>query len=38
MNFGRVLAAGPASGVVDQVTRAKGPVHGVQILPGPTRE
>ena len=27
-----------ASGVVDQVTRAKGPVHGVQILPGPTRE
>ena len=27
-----------ASGVAREVKRAKGPVHGVQILPGPTRE
>jgi len=27
-----------ASGVVDQVTRAKGPVHGAQVIAGPTRE
>lgn len=27
-----------ASGVVDQVTRAKGPVHGAQLLAGPSRD
>lgn len=27
-----------ASGVVDQVTRAKGPVHGAHLLAGPTRD
>jgi 4-diphosphocytidyl-2-C-methyl-D-erythritol kinase len=27
-----------ASGVVEHVTRAKGPVHGAQVLSGPSRD